>query len=182
MSDARASHCIDPCMPRGGNAAVHLNWVASERAARRINSAASYYKANVDFSAMAACTHGDHEPVSVVSRDCRRSGTDDCESGRQNEGAYTIADHGSPYAQATARLVESRLLDVIRDFIGAVGASTACFLIVVPLSLASTTAQAILTAAVLKPSAGRRDSGASQHFRERQPARALGKAVRARAE
>jgi hypothetical protein len=55
MSDARASHCIDPCMPRGGNAAVHLNWVASERAARRINSAASfYYKANVDFSAMAA--------------------------------------------------------------------------------------------------------------------------------
>jgi hypothetical protein len=30
-----------------------------------MNSAAAYSKANVDFSAMAAGGHGDHEPVSV---------------------------------------------------------------------------------------------------------------------
>jgi hypothetical protein len=47
---------------------------------------------------MAAGSHGDHAPVSVeLGRNCGRSGTDDCESGRQSEGALTIANHGSPH-------------------------------------------------------------------------------------
>jgi hypothetical protein len=99
MGAARASQCIHPSLPRGGNAAGQLNWVASERATSRINSAAAYSKANVDFSAMAAGSHGDHEPVSVgLGRNCGRSGTDNCESGRQGEGADTIANHWSPHA------------------------------------------------------------------------------------
>ena len=98
IGGARPSHCIHPDLPRGGNAAVQLNWVASERATSRMNSAAAYSKANVDFSAMAAGRHGDHEPVSVeLGRICGRSGTDDCESGRQSEGAHTNANHGSPH-------------------------------------------------------------------------------------
>ena len=98
IGDARPSHCIHPDLPRGGNAAVQLNRVASERSTSRMNSAAAYSKANVDFSAMAAGGHGDHEPVSVeLRRICGRSGTDDCESGRQSEGAHTIANHGSPH-------------------------------------------------------------------------------------
>ena len=98
IGGARASHCIHPDLPRGGNAAVHLNWVASERSTSRMNSAAAYSKANVDFSAMAAGRHGDHEPVSVeLGRICGRSGTDDCESGRHSEGAHTNANHGSPH-------------------------------------------------------------------------------------
>src|SRR4029077_12910523 len=64
----------------------------------RINSAVAYPKANRDFSAMATGSHGDHAPVSVeLGRKCGRSGTDDCESGRQSEGAHTIANHGSPH-------------------------------------------------------------------------------------
>ena len=98
IGGARASHCIHPDLPRGGNAAVQLNRVASERSTSRMNSAAAYSKANVDFSAMAAGRHGDHEPVSVeLGRICGRSGTDDCESGRHSEGAHTNANHGSPH-------------------------------------------------------------------------------------
>ena len=38
-----------------------------------------------------------HAPVSVERRSkCGRSGTDGCESGRQSDGADTIADHGDP--------------------------------------------------------------------------------------
>ena len=78
--------------------AAHLNRVASERATGRMNSAAAYSKTNVDFSAMAAGGHGDHEPVSVeLRRICGRSGTDDCESGRHSEGAHANANHGSPH-------------------------------------------------------------------------------------
>ena len=98
IGGARPSHCIHPDLPRGGNVAAHLNRVASERATSRMNSAAAYSKTNVDFSAMAAGGHGDHEPVSVeLRRICGRSGTDDCESGRHSEGAHTNANHGSPH-------------------------------------------------------------------------------------
>jgi hypothetical protein len=82
MGYARARHCIDLSLPRGGNAAIYLNPVAHERAAGRVNSAAPYFKTNVDFSTMAACSHGDHKPVPFVRRDCGRSGTDNYESGR----------------------------------------------------------------------------------------------------
>ena len=95
MGGARASHCIHPDMPRGGNAAAQLNRVKSERSTRRMNSAAVYSEANLDVSAMAAGSHGDHAPVSIeLGRNCGRSGTDDCGSGRQSEGAHTIANHG----------------------------------------------------------------------------------------
>jgi hypothetical protein len=41
---------------------------------------------------------GDHAPVSVeLGRSCGRSRSDDCESGRQSEGAHTIANHASPH-------------------------------------------------------------------------------------
>jgi hypothetical protein len=82
MGNARASDCIHPDLSRGGNAAGQLNRMANERAAGRINSTVAYSKTNIDFSAMAASSHGDHEPVSVVGRDRGGSGTDDCESGR----------------------------------------------------------------------------------------------------
>jgi hypothetical protein len=45
-------------LSRGGNAAGQLNRVANERAAGRINSTAAYSKADIDFSAMAASSHG----------------------------------------------------------------------------------------------------------------------------
>jgi|RhiMethySRZTD1v2_1073278.scaffolds.fasta_scaffold2827019_1 hypothetical protein len=57
----------------------------------------TYSKANRDLSAMAAGSHSDHAPVSVeLGRICGRDGTDDCEDGRQSEGAPTIANHRSP--------------------------------------------------------------------------------------
>jgi hypothetical protein len=44
---------------------------------------------------MAAGRHRDHRPVSIeLGRNCGRSRTDDCESGRQSEGAHTIANQG----------------------------------------------------------------------------------------
>ena len=47
---------------------------------------------------MAAGRHGSHVPTSiVVGCTCRRSGTDDCGSGRQSEGAHAIANHGRPH-------------------------------------------------------------------------------------
>jgi hypothetical protein len=97
MGDARASHCIHPDLSRGENPAGQLNRMKNERSMSRINSAAAYSKADRDFSAMAAGSHGDHAPVSVKrGRNCGRSGTDDCESGRHSEGALTIDNHGSP--------------------------------------------------------------------------------------
>lgn len=95
---ARASHCIHPDIPRGGNAAAQLNRVKSERSTGRINSAAVYSEADVDVSAMAAGSLGDHAPVSIeLGRNCGRSGTNDCGSDRQNDAAHTIASHGSPH-------------------------------------------------------------------------------------
>jgi hypothetical protein len=97
MGDARASHRIQSRLPRGGNAAAQLNPVQSERPTSRINPAAAYTKADRDSSAMAVGGHGDHAPSSVeLGRNRRRSGTDDCQGGRQSEGAQTIANHGSP--------------------------------------------------------------------------------------
>ena len=90
IGTARASHCIHPDLPRGGNAPHQLNWVKnesrSERASTsRINSATAYSNVNRDFSAMAAGSHGDHDPVSVeLGRNCGRSGTDDREGGRES--------------------------------------------------------------------------------------------------
>jgi hypothetical protein len=97
MSDPRASHCLHLYLPRGGNAAAQLNRVRSERSTGRINSTAAYSKAYRDLSAMAAGSHSHHAPVSVeLGRICGRDGTDDCEDGRQSEGAPTIANHRSP--------------------------------------------------------------------------------------
>jgi hypothetical protein len=94
----RASHCIHPDLPRSGDAAGQLNRTKNELSTSRINSPAAYSEANRDFSAMAAGSHGDHAPVSIeLGRNCGRSGTHDCESGRQSEGTHTIANHGSPH-------------------------------------------------------------------------------------
>jgi hypothetical protein len=96
---ARASHCIHPDLPGGGNAPDQLNRVMSENgseraSASRINSATAYSNIDRDFSAMAAGSHGDHAPISVeLSRNCGRRETDNCQSGRQSEGAHTIANH-----------------------------------------------------------------------------------------
>ena len=98
MSDARASHCLHLDLPRGGYAAAQLNRIRSERSTGGINSTAAYSKANRDLSAMAAGSHSDHAPVSVeLGSICGRDGTDDCEDGRQSEGAPTIANHRSPH-------------------------------------------------------------------------------------
>ena len=57
MGHARASHCIHPDLPRGGNAAAQLNRVKDKRSTSGINSAVAYAKANRNFSAMAAGRH-----------------------------------------------------------------------------------------------------------------------------
>ena len=60
----------------------------------RVESAAVYCEAELDASAMALGGLGHHAPVSVERRgNCGRSGTDGCGSGRQSDGADTIADH-----------------------------------------------------------------------------------------
>jgi hypothetical protein len=54
-----------------------------------------YCEAELDASAMALGSLGYHAPVSVERRgNCGRSETDGCGSGRQSDGADTIADHG----------------------------------------------------------------------------------------
>jgi hypothetical protein len=59
----------------------------------------TYAKANWDSSAVTAGSHGEHAPVSVeLCRNCRRSETDDCESGSEKEGAHTIASHRCPHS------------------------------------------------------------------------------------
>ncbi len=103
IGNTRASHCIHPDLARGGNSPHQLNPVMSESgskrgSASRINSAAAYSDANRNCSAMAAGSHGDHAPTTIeLGRNCRRSGTDDCESARQSEGAHTIANHESTH-------------------------------------------------------------------------------------
>jgi hypothetical protein len=48
---------------------------------------------------------GVHDPVSVERRRiCGRSGTDDCGSGHQSDGAHTIADHGSLLSSLVASI------------------------------------------------------------------------------
>src|SRR6476620_1914666 len=90
IGTARASHCIHPDLPRGGNVPHQLNRVKNESRSEgaptgRINSATAYSDVNRDFSAMAAGSHGDHGPVSVeLGGNCGRSGTDDRESGRES--------------------------------------------------------------------------------------------------
>ena len=79
LGAARASHCIHPDLPHGGDTPDQLNWVMSESgseraSASRINSATAYSNVDGDFSAMAAGSHGDHAPVSIeLGRICRRS-------------------------------------------------------------------------------------------------------------
>jgi hypothetical protein len=108
IGNTRASHCIHPDLARGGNSPHQLNRVMSESgskrgSASRINSAAAYSDANRNCSAMAAGSHGDHAPTTIeLGRNCRRSGTDDCESARQSEGAHTIANHESTHGYYTA--------------------------------------------------------------------------------
>src|SRR5262249_30943395 len=108
IGNTRASHCIYPDLARGGNSPHQLNRVMSESgskrgSASRINSAAAYSDANRNCSAMAAGSHGDHAPTTIeLGRNCRRSGTDDCESARQSEGANTIANHESTHGYYTA--------------------------------------------------------------------------------
>jgi hypothetical protein len=94
MGETRPSHCIHPDLPRGGNAAAQLNGVKSKRSTSGINSAVAYPKADRDFPAMTASSNCDHAPFSVeLGRNCGRSGTDDCESDPQSEGAQSIANH-----------------------------------------------------------------------------------------
>jgi LptA/(LptD N-terminal domain) LPS transport protein len=48
---------------------------------------------------------GVHDPVSVERRRiCGRSGTEDCGSGHQSDGAHTIADHGSLLSSLVASI------------------------------------------------------------------------------
>jgi len=76
LGAARASHCIHPDLPPGGNAPDQLNRVMSESdseraSASRINSATAYSNVDRDFSAMAPGSNGDHAPVSIeLSRTC----------------------------------------------------------------------------------------------------------------
>jgi hypothetical protein len=77
MGDAWACHCIQPGLPRGGNATAQLNPVQSKRSTSGINLPSAYSKANRDFSAMAAGGHGDHAPISVEMGGKRGSGIDD---------------------------------------------------------------------------------------------------------
>jgi hypothetical protein len=54
-----------------------------------------YRETELDAPAMALCGLSDHAPVSVERRgNCGLDGKDDCGSGRQSDGADTIADHG----------------------------------------------------------------------------------------
>jgi hypothetical protein len=112
MGSARASHRIHPGLTRGGNAAAQLNWVSRKRSTRRMNSAAIYSEANLDVAAVAMGSFSDHAPASIeLARNCGRSGTDDCESRRQSEGAHTIVNHGSPHT-CVALLVNSNVPEV----------------------------------------------------------------------
>jgi hypothetical protein len=108
MGHARASHCIHPDLPRGGNAAAQLNRVKDKRSTSGIKPAVAYAKANRNFSAMAASRHGDHAPFAVErGRNCGQSGTEDCESGPQTEGTQSIAQSWeSSYMCCTARQFE----------------------------------------------------------------------------
>ena len=104
LGAARASHCIHPDLPGGGNAPDQLNWVMSENgseraSASRINSATAYSNVDRDFSAMAAGSHGDHAPVSVeLRRNCRLNETNDCEAGAESEDAHLVVNHGGPHS------------------------------------------------------------------------------------
>jgi hypothetical protein len=93
--DPWASHCTHPDLARGGNAAVQLNPVSSETSTSRINLAMAYPKPNRDSSAMAAGGHGHHVPVPIeLGRNCRRSETHNCKSGKESKGAHMIANDG----------------------------------------------------------------------------------------
>jgi hypothetical protein len=66
-----------------------------------MNSAATYSEANLDDAAVTVGSLSDHIPAPIeLARNCGRSGTDDCESRRQSEGAHTIVNHGSPHTFA----------------------------------------------------------------------------------
>src|SRR5262249_5592771 len=102
---ARASHCVRLHIAGGGDAAAQLRRVtADEISTGRVESAAVYCEAELDASAMALGGLGQPAPVSVERRGTYgRSGTDGCGSGRQSDGADTIADadHGSPPDRST---------------------------------------------------------------------------------
>jgi hypothetical protein len=98
MGGAGPRHGVHLGSPRGRNAAAQPDWVKRERSAGRKNAAVAYSKADLDGSAMAAGSGGDHAPVSIeLGRTCRRRRTRDCGSGRQDDGARTIANHGRPH-------------------------------------------------------------------------------------
>ena len=103
IGTARASHCLHLDLPRAGNAPHQPKRVMSENGSERastsgVNSTAAYSKADRDLSAMATGSHSDHAPVSIeLGRICGPDETDDCEDGRQSEGAPTIANHRSPH-------------------------------------------------------------------------------------
>ncbi len=95
MRDARAGYGFQRDTPRSRYAAAQADRVERERSTGRMNPAAGYSHADRDHSAMAAGRHGGHAPVAIeLGRDCGRSGPDECGSGRQSEGAPTIANHG----------------------------------------------------------------------------------------
>jgi hypothetical protein len=96
MGDARASHCLHPGVARGRNAAAQMHRVKNERSARRIKSAAAYPEAIGIFPqwprvVTATVFHRRTGPQVRAER------KDACESGRQSQGAPTIANHRSPH-------------------------------------------------------------------------------------
>jgi hypothetical protein len=93
LSNARTSDRIHPDLSSSGNTSGQLNRVSSETSTSRKNSAMTYSKTNWDSSAMSAGRHGYHVPGPIErGRNCRRSESDDCESGRESE--RTICNHG----------------------------------------------------------------------------------------
>jgi hypothetical protein len=75
-----------------------------------MNSAATYSEANFDDAAMTVGSLSDHVPTPIeLARNRGRSGTDDCKSRRQSEGAHTIVNHGCPHTFAVL-LVNSNVL------------------------------------------------------------------------
>jgi len=74
-----------------GDATAELRRVNAVRSAGRVDSAADDCEAKLDVFAMATGGLGGDDPVSIAGRrNCGRSGTDDCGSDRQSDGAEPL--------------------------------------------------------------------------------------------
>jgi len=98
LGHTRAGHAFDLGRARAGNEPGQGNLVHDETSAGCRNVAAVDGHANLDDAAMAAGGRQGHVPAAVErGRSCGQNRSDDCESGRQSEGAHTIASHASPH-------------------------------------------------------------------------------------